>query len=154
MFKYLANKTKMSHKRLQAGVTMAIHLWPAADLSVRRGSGTKACDERGDKKGQEVCRGPQWAWPAQLTVGSLPEAWTPYDAQARDFRPVSALKGSVWSSMDRGKSQSTHLPPGLVVHLVPLIESLPCAGCSRLWHRAENPSQSPPPRTCGQSRRR
>lgn len=46
-------------------------------------------------------------------------------------------------------------PLGLLfIHLVPLIESLLCAGCSQLWHKAENPSQSPPPRTCGQSRRR
>ena len=32
-------------------------------------------------------------------------------------------------------------PLGLLfIHLVPLIESLPCAGCSWLWHRAESES--------------
>ena len=109
---------------------------------------------RGDKKGQEgdaeghsgpgqpSSQGAACQGPGPLRMHKLGTSGQPLSLKETQL-------GLLWTE---GRMNLPICPLGLLfIHLVPLIESLPCAGCSWLWHIAENPSQSPPSRTCGQA---
>lgn len=74
--------------------------------------------------------------------GQPAKSLTPYDAQARDLGQSLSLKetqfGLLWTEE---RVNLPICPLGLLfIHLVPLIKSLPCAGCSAVAQSRESES--------------